>query len=169
MTEGRDVAVRRLISSPSSKRRPACVLRFMWKSSIPGIDLGRADVRPPRIRLEHTVGQLARLPRFCDTRWPRPHCYMVRQSSANTQLMLRTLRPFSLLRKSKSTSRMLRRSGGLIRSRSTSIELKMAYAAAVAGEGSAKPKPMKDVPRSVGALSRSYYQSDAFRTLGEGS
>jgi enterobacteria phage integrase len=51
----------------------------------------------------------------------------------------------------------------------TSDEFKIAYAAAIAGEATARPKPMKDAPRSIGALISSYYQSDAFRTLSEGS
>jgi hypothetical protein len=51
----------------------------------------------------------------------------------------------------------------------TSEKFKQAYAAALVGEANARPKPQKDAPGSIGGLIASYYQSEAFRTLGEGS
>jgi integrase len=48
-------------------------------------------------------------------------------------------------------------------------EFKVAYAAAVAGEIATRPSIAKDVARSIGAVITSYLDSDAFRTLGEGS
>src|SRR5215475_11256114 len=50
-----------------------------------------------------------------------------------------------------------------------SVEFKAAYAAAVAGEVSAKPSATKDTPRSIGAVITSYLSSDAFGSLSEGS
>ena len=50
----------------------------------------------------------------------------------------------------------------------TSDEFKAAYAAAVAGELAARPLA-KDMSRSIGAVVTSYLNSDAFRSLSEGS
>lgn len=50
-----------------------------------------------------------------------------------------------------------------------SDEFKQAYAAAVAGEIEKRPAPATDAARSIGALTTSYLNSDAFASLGEGS
>ncbi|PAY07160.1 integrase [Bradyrhizobium sp. UFLA03-84] len=50
-----------------------------------------------------------------------------------------------------------------------SDEFKLAYAAAVTGEVSARPKIRTDTPRSIGALITSYLDSEGFRSLGDGS
>jgi integrase len=50
-----------------------------------------------------------------------------------------------------------------------SQEFHEAYAAALAGDTSTKPAALKDKPGTIGALIASYYQSDDFRLLSEGS
>src|SRR6266478_1891529 len=50
-----------------------------------------------------------------------------------------------------------------------SDEFKLAYAAATAGAITTKAAPKKDLPRSIGALIASYYQSEEFRALGDSS
>lgn len=50
-----------------------------------------------------------------------------------------------------------------------SDEFKQAYAAAVAGEIEKRPALATDAARSIGALVTSYLNSDAFRSLGDGS
>jgi enterobacteria phage integrase len=45
----------------------------------------------------------------------------------------------------------------------------LSYAAATAGAITTKTAPKKDLPRSIGALIASYYQSEEFRALGDTS
>jgi len=51
----------------------------------------------------------------------------------------------------------------------TSDEFKAAYAAAMAGEVAARRSAAIEMPRSIGAVITSYLNSDAFRSLSEGS